>query len=537
MIFRMTETTGKTLKEYSRNFNLESQKLLFRGKYFKEIEPGVYMGLSGGERLLKRMEGFVAELLTELGYEKISIPFFPSKADSSLKIMSEVLEGEMNSYKDFPAGFYFDHTKLYPEHKASGGLFAGRYAPGLRICRFNDTMEANEEGWENFLAKLVKRLELLGIEAEIVRTAGTHYSPGLSSILWVKQDRGETGVFRCEGCGYLAADRVAEKALPESAETGEAVLGFLYTPEIKTIRELAEFTGTEDSKLAKTLLVTTGGVHYALVMRGDRELNPYKLSKILKVHVGDIQMADEEKIENEIDSQAGFIGPMGLKNIKILADAEIPLAGFMIAGSNKKNYHVENVLYGRDYRADRVEDLVYAKSGDACPHCGKPMNLEKGFVLGDFKNYGNSFAESVGLAFLDREGKKAFFHSFSAFINLYAMAGLVCENSQVQTGLCWPPEVAPYDIHVLILNAGKEEQADLGMKVSKALSEAGWHILLDDRKERAGFKFKDSELLGIPKVLVVGNKAAEGVLEYRNRRTGFGAEFEARAFLGLPDLP
>lgn len=537
MILRMSNMKEKTLKAYGRSFNLESQALLFRAKYFKEIAPGRYMEMPGGRRLMARMEAYAERFLENAGCRETGALPCGDTAVEAEAFMAAAVEGELNSYKDFPAGFHCRWTRSRESHKAAGGLLSGRCAPGIAFWSLDASEQNNEARYKETLAGLAAHLAGIGLETEVVRTLETHLEEDSSRILWARHPGGEDKVLKCSACGYKATDRMAGKALPEKREEPEQVLSFLYTPEVRTIKELSEFTRTPESKLAKALVVSAAGRLYGLIMPGDRELNLHKLARLLSVPVGEIRMAEEEKIEREIGSKAGFIGPMGLRNITLIADSEIPLSGHMITGSNKRNYHVEHVLYGRDYQADRTADIVYARPGDPCPVCGSPLEQEKGVSLGFFRNRGTGFSKAAGMTFLDAQGKTAHFSAFSGFVDLYALAVMACESNLDADGVCWPDQVAPYDVQVLVLNAKKEVQLELGGQVAAALAGKGLSVLLDDRRERAGFKFKDSELLGVPKVVVVGNNAAEGLVEYRDRRAGTRRDLPVEGLAGIFELP
>ena len=523
MIYRMSKMTGRTIKEQKCSFIPESQSLLFRGNYFKEIAPGVSMHFSRGVKLIERMEKFIKDILKETEFEPIMFPFQETGKSGVSGFMASVIENEMKSYKDYPIGFYFNQIRKREEFKAGLGVFGGKYFSEIEFWRFFDKAESNEACFEAILATLIERLDEMEIKAEFALASRDAYLPGTHGILWVKNPKGDTGVFQCEACGYSATESMAQKQLPETEAIGGKMPELLHTPQVKTIKDLSGFAGVPEWKLSKAIAVSVYGRLIVLMMRGDRVFSPCKLAEILKVDVDEIKMADEEEIEANIGSKAGFIGPVGLKT-EVWVDSEIPLSGLMIAGSNKKDYHLKNVLYGRDYKASRVEDIVYAREGDTCPVCGKPLKLHEGFVLGRFTNYGEAFSETVGMTFLNVNGKASAFSCHEGNIDLYSLIGMVCENNRDELGICWPEKVSPYDIHVLILNSKKEEQVVLGEKVAKEFSVKGMDVILDDRAERAGFKFKDCELLGIPKLVVVGNKASEGCVEYRDRKTGIKSD-------------
>jgi len=535
MIYRMSKMTGRTLKEQKCSFSPESQNLLFRANYFKEIAPGGSMHFSRGVKLVERMESLIEDVLKEAGCELISLPFQESGKAEFPGFMEAVIENEMKSYKDYPTGFYFKQIGNNIEFKANSGVYGGKYFHGTKLWRFFESIESNKASFEALIELLIKKMDEIGIKAEYALASKDKFFPGIHGVLWFENQSGDTDFLACQACGYRAMDSMAEMKLPDAEAWDDKMPQLLHTPQVKTIKELCEFAKVSEKKLAKAIAVSAGGRLLVLMMRGDRTFNPHKLAKILEIDVGEIKMADEEEIEEKIGSKAGFIGPVGLK-AEVWADSEIPLLGSMIVGANKRDYHLKNVLYGRDYKASRVEDIVYARENDLCPVCGKSLKLHKGFCLGQFTNYGEEFSKTARMTFLNANGKATAFSCHEGYLNIYSLIGAACENNRDESGICWPEKVSPYDIHVLVLNSKKEEQKEFGEKVAKELSLKGLDIILDDRSERAGFKFKDCELLGIPRLVVVGNKAAEGFLEYRDRKSGSKSDMTYNELMEMANL-
>ena len=519
MIAKMSGMTGKTLKEHKRSFVPENQSLLFRGNYFKELTPGVSMQFSRGAKLIRGLSAFFEETLKETGCEMITVPPVMKKEDGFPGLMALLLENELKSYKDYPAGFYFSQMVERTDYKAGSGIFGGKYFNGLNYWRIFDSPETNEKKHMSIQLAIAKKMDEIGVNALFVKDARDGCKPGEKGIFWAGHDQGDTVVFKCDSCGYAATERIAAKRLQKSEEYGSEMPEPIHTPQVKTIKDLSEFADVPETKISKAIAVSAGGRLIVLMMRGDRVFNPHKLSEILGIDVGEIKMAEEEEIEEKIASKTGFIGPVGLE-AEIWVDSEIPVSGMMLVGANKKDYHLKNVLYGRDYKASRVEDLVYAVEGDSCPCCGKAMSFRRGFELGSFANYGESFSKASGITFLNSGGKASSFSCHEGCLDLYSVVGMICQENRDELGICWPEKISPYDFHVLVLNSKKEDQVALGEKVAEELSSVGIDVILDDRPERAGFKFKDCELLGIPKIVVVGKNASEGIVEYRDRRMG-----------------
>src|SRR6056297_226747 len=535
MIAKMSEMTGKTLKEHKRSFVPESQSFLFRGNYFKEIAPGVFMQFSRGAKLIGRLFAFFEETLKEKGCEMISVPPNVAGENKFPGLMASLVENELKSYKNYPAGFYFSQMVERMDYKASAGVFGGKYFASLNYWRFFDSLEANKRNHMSLSSAIAEKMSEIGIDAKFVKDCKDEFKPGENGILWAGHEQGDQMVLRCGSCGYAATERMASKRLQKEGEIGSEMPEMIHTPQVKTIKDLSVFADVPEKKISKAIAVSAGGRLIVLMMRGDRIFNPHKLSEILQIDIDEIRMAEEEEIEEKIGSKSGFIGPVGL-DAEIWVDSEIAISGLMVAGANKRDYHLKNVLCGRDYKASRIEDLVYAAEGDQCPCCGKALKLVRGFKLGSFANYGESFSKASDMTFLNAGGKAESFSCHEGCVDLYSVAGMVCQENRDELGICWPEKISPYGAHVLVLNSKKEEQAALGKKVAEELSYRGIDVLLRSEERRVGFKFKDCELLGIPKIVVVGKNASEGIVEYRDRIQENKTDIMHGELMGLVNL-
>ena len=298
----------------------------------------------------------------------------------------------------------------------------------------------------------------------------------------------------------------------------------VYTPGTKTIEEVAGFLGLDQKKTIKALLFVThddesGKEEYvAAFVRGDRELNMIKLVNALNIPEHAIEFADEEKMSAATGCVGGFTGPMGLHDCKIVVDSELKGLKNLCAGANKADHHVKNVNYGRDYEGHIVTDIKMLKEGDPCPVCGAPVKHARGIEVGQVFKLGTKYSESMNAVYKDENQKDQLIVMGCYGIGVTRTLSAVVEQHHDDNGIIWPMSVAPYHVIITLVKPEDDEQAAVAEKIYDRLLRAGVEVLLDDRDERPGVKFKDADLLGIPVRITVGKRAAEGIVEYKLRR-------------------
>jgi prolyl-tRNA synthetase len=298
----------------------------------------------------------------------------------------------------------------------------------------------------------------------------------------------------------------------------------VYTPGTKTIEEVAGYLGLPTDKTIKALLfaVTSedGAVaEYAIAfIRGDRELNMTKLVNYLGVPEHAVVFADEAAVGAATGCVGGFTGPMGLHDCKVIVDSELPGERNLCAGANKPDHHVKNVNYGRDYTAAHITDLKLIREDYPCPVCGAPVKIARGVEVGQIYKLGTRYSESMGAYYKDENMQDRPIVMGSYGIGVTRTLAAVVEQNHDEDGIIWPVAVAPYHVIVTIVKHGDAAQTALAERIYTALADAGAEVLLDDRDERAGVKFKDADIFGIPIRITVGKKAADDIVEYKLRR-------------------
>jgi prolyl-tRNA synthetase len=336
----------------------------------------------------------------------------------------------------------------------------------------------------------------------------------------VTTEGGEADILSCPDCGYAANLEKAEVGSEPTAAAGKAPLAQVPTPGAKTVEEVTAFLGVGPERLIKTLIYVADGLPVAGLVRGDRELNEVKFKNALGVTV--LELAAPEVIERLTRAPVGFAGPVGLEGVRILADSEIPAIADGVTGANAADAHFTGVQYGRDYRALQVLDLRNAVAGDSCPRCRRGrLQHFKGIEVGNTFMLGTKYSEALGAVFLDESGKERPCVMGSYGIGITRTAQAAVEAFHDEAGIVWPWTLAPYQILLLPLNMRSVALVDTCERLYSELVEAGFEVLMDDRDERGGVKFKDADLVGIPVQVILGERGlGAGTVEVKLRKSG-----------------
>ena len=338
-----------------------------------------------------------------------------------------------------------------------------------------------------------------------------------SQEFMVKSEIGEEVLVYCDDCGYAANDEkapcVTNAIFEDNIELKE--VQEVLTPNSRTVEELTSFFGCSPKNFAKTLIYKADGKLVVAIVRGDRELNETKLKNY--INCIELEMASSEEVEELTKAKVGFAGPIGLENVQIIADNEIINMRNFIVGANKTGYHFTNVNYGRDFSADVVMDIRTVDVGDVCPCCGKELKLARGIEVGHIFKLGTKYSEVLGCNYLDENGKEVPMVMGCYGIGINRILAAVIEQNNDENGIIWPISVAPYHVVVVPINVNDEEQYNLAKNIHDNLSDFGVEVVLDDRNERPGVKFKDCDLIGYPIRIVVGKKAKDGIVEFKLR--------------------
>ncbi|MGI5919254.1 MAG: proline--tRNA ligase [Christensenellales bacterium] len=550
---RMSQLLFSTQREVPSEAEAESHVLLLKAGMIRRLAAGVYALMPLGFRVFKKIENIIREEMDAAGAQELVMSaFLPAEyyqqsgrwdvfgtemvkfkdrngrdfclGPTHEEIFAHVLRQELQSYKAMPRTVYQIQTKYRDERRPRFGMIRCREFVMKDAYSFDVDEAGLDESYDKMYDAYCKVFDRCGLNYVVVQADTGAMGGSGSQEFMVKSDIGDDTIISCPTCGYAANAELA--ACPDPVATAEEEMKAVekvHTPNVGTIAELVGFFGLTAEKFAKTLLYVADGEIVAAMIRGDREINETKLKNFLKCT--NLDLASPADVREATGAEVGFAGPIGLKKVKrIIADKEVPLMSNFLVGANETDYHFININYGRDFTADDVADIRLIEHGDPCPVCGAKAELAKTIEVGHIFKLGTKYSVAMGCMYLDQDAQQKPCVMGSYGIGLNRTMQAIIEQSQDEDGIIWPDSVAPYSAIVVPVSIANDAQRELAEQVYQKLCEAGIETLIDDRDERAGVKFKDADLIGIPHRINVGRQAAEGVVEYKQRRAGKAEE-------------
>ena len=543
---RMTNLLVPTLREVPAEAEIKSHQLMLRAGYIRKIAAGIYSYLPLGMRTLKKVEQIVREEMDAAGAQELLMPaLLPAEVyqesgrwdvfgESMFKLkdrgkrdfclgptheepFTNVCINEVRSYKEYPLTLYQIQTKYRDEGRPRFGLIRCREF----IMKDAYSFDLDEIGLDTSYKKMYNAycriFERLGLDFTVVDADSGAMGGSGSQEFMVKSPVGEDGIAYCDACGY-AANYEKAAAIPTKKEfpEGELPLTKIKTPDVHTIEELVTFMGSEPYAFAKTIIYKADGNYIAAMVRGDREINEVKLKNLIGA-TDDLELAEPAAVREITKAQVGFAGPIGLE-IPVYADFEVEGMRNFIVGANETDYHYKNVNMGRDFSPTQIADIRVIEEGDACPVCGKPIKTAQGIEVGHIFKLGTKYSKSLGLNYQAENGETKTVVMGCYGIGVTRCVAAAIEQGNDENGIVLPVSIAPFEAIVIPVNSKDETQMSLAEKIYEELKQKGADVLLDDRQERPGVKFKDADLIGIPLRIVVGKKAPDGIVEYKLRR-------------------
>ncbi|NOX98111.1 MAG: proline--tRNA ligase [Nitrospirae bacterium] len=546
---RWSESLIRTLREAPREAEAVSHKLMLRAGLVRRLAAGLYTYLPLGLRVIRKVEQIVREEMGKQGALELLMPTLQPRElweisgrwdDKELgmlklknrenrefalsptheEIITDLISREVRSYKELPLNLYQIQTKFRDEMRPRFGIIRAREFIMKDAYSFDVDEESARRSYEKMYEAYSNIFRRCGVKARVVEADPGSMGGEKSEEFIVLADRGEDIIVSCSECDYAANMEGAQrKEEDEKGQEKAKPLEEIETPEIRTIKELKSFLKEAPEQMIKTLIYQTAEKTFAVLISGDREINEIKLKRLLGCE--HLQMADAETVEKVTGAPLGFSGPVGLKGIGIIADQGVTKIINGITGANKKDRHIRNVNIGRDFHPDEVADISYVREGDKCPRCSGGLTIGRGIEVGHIFNLGKKYSRVLKATFLDKEGKEKEVVMGCYGIGVSRMVAAIVEQNYDSEGIIWPREVSPYQVHLLLLNARDPNTVEVANRIYEELIGAGIEVLLDDRNEQAGSKFKDADLLGIPLRLTVSSKrVSERKIEIRNRRDG-----------------
>jgi prolyl-tRNA synthetase len=433
------------------------------------------------------------------------------------EVISDLSARQINSYRQLPKTFYQIQTKFRDEIRPRFGLMRAKEFIMKDAYSFDVSWDAADVSYQAMYDAYVRIFNRCGLRAKVVEADTGAIGGDFSHEFMVLADAGEDGIVECEACSYAANLERAERKTPASKPSSTDLLpSVVATPGKRTIEEVSTFLQIKPWDLIKTLIYVADGQPIAVLVAGNRELNEHKLRRILKATT--LELADDAMILKVTGAPVGFAGPVGLK-IPIYADVELQTPRVSATGANVVDSHLINVLVGRDFTVTAFHDLVIAKEGDKCPRCGTRMRGKRGIEVGHVFKLGTKYSQLFNAGYLDAEGN----HQISIMgcygIGVTRTLQAVIEQCHDKDGIRWPVSVAPFAVCLtpLVVTPGSQPMT-LALDLQARLEAAGIETILDDRDERPGVKFKDSELVGFPLRVNLGEKSlAKGEVELKPR--------------------
>lgn len=552
---KLSKMHFRTLREVPTEAEVPSHILLLRAGMIRKLASGIYGFMPMGWRSVKKIEEIIRQEMDRAGAQEILMSAVqPAElweesgrwsaygpelwrikdrngrdfclGPTHEEIFTDIIRNDVSSYRQLPQNLYQIQHKYRDEARPRFGLMRSREFIMKDAYSFDRDQEGLDKSYEdmyNAYDKIFTRcgLTFRPVEADTgaIGGAGSHEFTALSEI-------GESEIAYCENCDMAATvERAGAVDAPKDDDSVELLpMEEVHTPGTKTIEEVANFLNIDTKKTIKALLFERyddeGNVcgYVVAFIRGDRELNMIKLVNALDIPEHAIAFADEEKMGAVTGSVGGFTGPTKLHDCTIVVDSELPGLKNLCAGACKEDHHIKNVNYGRDYKADIVTDLKILKEGDPCPCCGKPVKHTRGIEVGQVFKLGTKYSVPMGATYMDENMNEHPIVMGCYGIGVTRTLAAVVEQHHDDDGIIWPMAIAPYHAIVTLVKPEDEIQAKVAEEIYNALHDAGVEVLLDDRDERPGVKFKDADLLGFPIRITVGKMAPEGKVEYKLRR-------------------
>lgn len=547
---RFSQLLIPTLKETPSEAEVVSHQLLLRAGYIRKLSSGIYSYLPLGLAAIRKVESIVREEMNRAGAQELLLPMvqpgdlwqesgrwekygpellrFTDRhgRESCLgptheEVITDLIRFNVHSYKELPLNLYQIQTKFRDEIRPRFGLMRGREF----IMKDGYSFDATEEGADATYRKMHEAYHRIfarcGLAFRAVEADTGTIGGSFSHEFMVLADTGEDTIVICKECEYAANMEKARCQAP-SAPTTPPLLAIekIETPGKKKVAAVTEFLKISPKELVKTLVYMAEEKPVAVLLRGDHEVQTVKLANALGVNTDNLRLADDKEIFDSTGTPSGYLGPIGLK-IPVLADNELARMHNFAIGANEKNFHLLNANLNRDFTPQTITDLRQITGEDRCPLCGGNLELTRGIEVGHIFKLGTKYSEALKASFLDNQGTEQPFIMGCYGIGVSRTVAAAIEQNHDKDGIIFPLPIAPFQVILLNLSPKDEAITAAANGLYAQLANAGIEILMDDRDERPGSKFKDADLLGIPYRVMVGKSFSEkGLVEIRDRATG-----------------
>ncbi|MBN1662263.1 MAG: proline--tRNA ligase [Deltaproteobacteria bacterium] len=546
---RYSEMFLPTAREVPSDAEVVSHQLMIRAGMIRKLTSGIYSYLPLGYRVIKKVENIIRQEMDRAGAQEVYLPMvqpaelwqesgrwnyygnlllkFKDRNDRDYclgptheEVITDLVRYEIKTYRQLPKNLYQIQTKFRDEIRPRFGVMRCREFGMKDAYSFDADEQGAEMSYRKMFDAYMKIFARCGLHFRPVEADSGEIGGSYSHEFMVMADSGEDGIVFCGACQYAANMEKAEGAVPEKETMdGQNFLPVseVHTPAVRTIEEVCAFLNVQPQDIVKTLVFNADGKPVAVLVGGADDVNEIKVKNYLKCN--ELELADDAMIYAATGSPRGFAGAVGIR-ARVIADYSLTNMMNVVMGANREDYHMKNVNIGRDFKVDDFADLRVAREGDACPRCGKALKSARGIEVGHVFKLGTKYSKAMKAVYLDQNGHEQTMIMGCYGIGIGRTVAAAIEQNNDKDGIIWPMPIAPYQVIITPVNINEASLAGAAEKIYQSLLDRGIEVILDDRDERAGVKFKDADLIGIPLRVTIGpKKLAEGKVELMIRKT------------------
>lgn len=551
-----------TLRDVPADAEVHSHQLMLRAGLMRQLASGIYTYLPLGYKVLRKVENIVREEMDRAGGQEIQMPaIHPAElwretgrwdvygpelmrlhdrhdrefalGPTHEEVVTGLLRDDVKSYKKLPLNVYQIQNKFRDERRPRFGVLRSREFLMKDAYSFDVSEEGLAASYEAMYTAYMAIFERCGLDFRPVEAdSGAIGGTGTHEFM-VLSDIGEDTIAYCDSCLYAANLEKAEVAITDyeqidvvqpkqvkeqNSSESEKKQNKIHTPQMRTIEQLTQFLQVDKKNIVKTVAFNVDGQNVLVLTRGDYSINDIKVKNLLNAEI--VELVDEAKIVTDLHSVPGYIGPVDVEDVKIIADFSVKGMQGAVVGANEQDTHMYNVTPDQDFMVEQYADLREIEAGDPCPRCQGHIQFARGIEVGHVFKLGTKYSEAMGASFLDENGKSKPMIMGCYGIGVSRTLAAIIEQNHDENGLMWPMSVAPFHVHLIVVSMKDEQQKQLAEDMYAKLQREGFDVLFDDRNERPGVKFKDADLIGIPMRVTIGKKASEGIVECKLRRSG-----------------
>ena len=557
---KMSKLFVQTLREYPSDAEVISHKLLVRAGYIRKLTSGVYNFLPLMWRVLKKIETITREEMDRAGAQELLMPFVQPKelweesgrwgayggelmrlkdrhgremclGPTHEEIITSIARDGLKSYKQLPVNLYQIQSKFRDERRPRFGLLRGREFIMKDAYSFDTDQEGLEKEYQNMWETYTRIFKRCGLETKAVQSDSGAIGGSVSHEFMVitDTDAGENDVFYCNDCDYSANSNHAVSKLPEAKISGDWTKSEIVdTPNTHSIEELCDYLNIPATLIVKSLVYIIDKKPVIALIRGDKQVEETKLMNAVggvDIRIATAGEIEEMMKENGFEAERGFIGPVRMKkygeyDVQVVADETVKEMKNFVIGINQKDKHGVGYNWGAEVELPEiVTDIRLAEAGELCPQCGKPLKVTRGIEVGNIFQLGTKYSKPMNAVYLDKNGKTQPYIMGCYGIGISRTAAAAVEAHNDEHGIKWPLAIAPYHVIVIPVSTKDELQMKVANDIYETLKKHGAEVVIDDRDERAGVKFKDADLIGFPYQIIVGKSIVDGNVEFKVRET------------------